>query len=471
MSTIDDIFQGMFESKTKQAADKQAAEINPALAMAQMVGQPGAFAAFYGNQRNQAMANYGGNITDKLSGGAYSSGERTTPDQLNNIGMQKISKLMQSGAGDTEEGQKQILQMARAIDPQAAMQLATKFNETNKAKQATGQQQNALATLVESSAIPEGKRNAVSSALRSGAPITAEEVIKLAYPNEADRYPVIGGTGVFDTVTQKFLVPPTTENGVTGGLGSSGLTYKAVTDMFPPEQYDNVLYGRFLGAIRRGVVLDDAVKLIEFKDDDGWSVVETADGGVEATLRRRSPQGQEMQSELNATNTSIRQAHDKARNMNRIVDSQIQRLNEKDKDGNYVVSQGDLAGVALSYFAGTPEYDFQADMETVLANLGMGELRAMRDSAKNGASGLGQLTEKELSKLESLVVNLNRKGQGREQVTRNLNEIRTVYDNILKIQGDYNWDEYVYSTRENQTDNSTVHNTPAGRVVVTPRKL
>jgi hypothetical protein len=57
--TISELFEGMIARPAQQT---QQAQIDPALALAQMVGKPGAFAAYYGGQRNEAMANAGRNI-------------------------------------------------------------------------------------------------------------------------------------------------------------------------------------------------------------------------------------------------------------------------------------------------------------------------------------------------------------------------------------------------------------------------
>jgi hypothetical protein len=126
--SISELFEGMIARPAQQT---QQAQIDPALQLAQLVGKPGAFAAYYGGQRNQAMANAGRNISDAMSGGQYSSGAKITPDQLPGLMAGKMTDLLK---GDTTnpEVQSQILQIAKVSNPELAVKLAAEFGEQNK---------------------------------------------------------------------------------------------------------------------------------------------------------------------------------------------------------------------------------------------------------------------------------------------------------------------------------------------------
>jgi hypothetical protein len=135
--TISELFEGMIARPAQQT---QQAQIDPALALAQMVGKPGAFAAYYGGQRNEAMANAGRNISDTISGGQYSSGAKITPDQLPGLMSGKLAEILKGDTTDPEV-QAQALQIAQAINPETAVKLSYQFGEQNKVAAKTTQDQ------------------------------------------------------------------------------------------------------------------------------------------------------------------------------------------------------------------------------------------------------------------------------------------------------------------------------------------
>jgi hypothetical protein len=76
-------------------------------------------------------------------------------------------------------------------------------------------------------------------------------------------------------------------------------------------------------------------------------------------------------------------------------------------------------GKAGSYIAGTPQADFEADLETVLADSALNKLMELKDSSDTGASGLGQVTEREISLLMASRAALSQ-SQSPEQFKENL---------------------------------------------------
>lgn len=74
--------------------------------------------------------------------------------------------------------------------------------------------------------------------------------------------------------------------------------------------------------------------------------------------------------------------------------------------------------------------DLQADLDTIAANLGFAELQAMRDSSPTGGA-LGSIAVRELDLLQATVASLST-AQTPEQLKRNLQEVKTHYENWTK---------------------------------------
>ena len=79
--------------------------------------------------------------------------------------------------------------------------------------------------------------------------------------------------------------------------------------------------------------------------------------------------------------------------------------------GEDLISRADLwttgfMGKAGSYVPGTPQYDFYADLQTLNSDSALGKLVDLKNSSDNGASGLGQVTEREISLLQAAWRNL-----------------------------------------------------------------
>ena len=89
-----------------------------------------------------------------------------------------------------------------------------------------------------------------------------------------------------------------------------------------------------------------------------------------------------------------------------------------------------LAGGVLANIGGTAARDIRALLDTVKANIGFDQLKAMRAASPTGASGLGQLTERELSRLEALMGNLEQ-SQTQDQFLRNLDRVREEFNMVV----------------------------------------
>lgn len=84
-------------------------------------------------------------------------------------------------------------------------------------------------------------------------------------------------------------------------------------------------------------------------------------------------------------------------------------------------------GAGLSIVPGTTARNLEADLQTIKANLGFAELQAMRDASPTGGA-LGSVAQQELAALQSTVASLDQ-SQSPQQLRRNLNEVKTRYQN------------------------------------------
>lgn len=107
------------------------------------------------------------------------------------------------------------------------------------------------------------------------------------------------------------------------------------------------------------------------------------------------------------------------------IDEKVNNISEK-RSG--ISSIGYKAG---QFIPGTDAYDISADISTLQSNAFMSQLMAMKAAAKNGASGMGQVTEKEVQLLIDSLGNID-PAQSKKQFERNLKIFRDRFNNIQK---------------------------------------
>lgn len=88
-----------------------------------------------------------------------------------------------------------------------------------------------------------------------------------------------------------------------------------------------------------------------------------------------------------------------------------------------------LAGGILSMLPGTTAYDVDALISTVKANAGFDQLNKMRQNSPTGAA-VGNVTEKELAYLQSVIGNLSL-SQSKDQLVENLQRVRRAYQEVI----------------------------------------
>jgi len=95
-------------------------------------------------------------------------------------------------------------------------------------------------------------------------------------------------------------------------------------------------------------------------------------------------------------------------------------------------------GTIGSIFPGTPQADFAADLETVFADSALNKLIELKNSSETGASGLGQVTEREISLLQASRAALMQ-SQSPEQFRENLKRYQEQRNiTVKRVEDQYN---------------------------------
>lgn len=165
----------------------------------------------------------------------------------------------------------------------------------------------------------------------------------------------------------------------------------------------------------------------------GQSLVEGLAAGGEAVEAARAEQAKmdmalaKMDAEKGrgkgeaSTASALREMY-KAQNVISTIDDAYSRINP---------FTAGLGGAVLSSIAGTEARDVEGLLNTILANLGFDELKAMRAASPTGGA-LGQVSERENVLLQSAVRSLEN-SQSPDQIRKNLALVRKHYDRILNL--------------------------------------
>ena len=122
-----------------------------------------------------------------------------------------------------------------------------------------------------------------------------------------------------------------------------------------------------------------------------------------------------------STTSALREMY-KAQNVISTIDDAYSRINP--------LTAG-FGGAILSNIPGTEARDVEGLLNTILANLGFDELKAMRAASPTGGA-LGQVSERENVLLQSAVRSLEN-SQSPEQIRKNLALVRKHYNRVLNL--------------------------------------
>lgn len=89
-------------------------------------------------------------------------------------------------------------------------------------------------------------------------------------------------------------------------------------------------------------------------------------------------------------------------------------------------------GSKLQIFPGSAARNLQSDIQEIKSRIGLDALMAAKATSPTGASGFGQLSDKEMEILQAQVANLDTV-QSPEQLKEKLNTVLIHYDNVLAL--------------------------------------
>jgi len=213
-------------------------------------------------------------------------------------------------------------------------------------------------------------------------------------------------------------------------LGTNELVEAGEMKLVTPSVYQSILTSERsivgIEANKRKEQLDNMVKSLDpkyqqeyYKQVQGIKVdmknPEVADAKKMMMLSR-------IQAESNV-DTALTNKADYLGTMN-FIGEKVKTIKEKRQDMNSLTYQ------TTSWLGGTDAYDVRADVETLQANSLLESLMMMKEASKNGASGFGNLTEREVDLLISSLGNIN-PSQSLKQFNKNVDVFYEQFDKIM----------------------------------------
>jgi len=353
-------------------------------------------------------------------------------------GSEKLREAMQGVDPNNPQDLIRLASMADAVDPakgiqlrQVAAQLTAQQKTQQEQARTLTQQRNAMMDTVASvEDLDPAIQNAAFSAIEAGTyDGNIEGLLKSIAPNK-DRYNVQNGA-VWDNLKGEWTVSPT-EEAVQTGLGLQNLN----TSQYTPESL-----AAFRQAERQATTEEERINAgrhLKLKRDDGWEYKPVKDAEGNEVLDEYGipkmiafPTGKDRADLVQTVRSANAQGEIVLEKTESILNT-MDRVEDalSGADGGDPVDTG-FAGAVLSYIPQTDQYTLAGDVTTVLANLGYDALQSARQASDNGSSGYGQLTERELLDLKSLVDSL-RIGMKKEDFEERFAAIRSNFERARK---------------------------------------
>jgi hypothetical protein len=286
-----------------------------------------------------------------------------------------------------------------------------------------------LSGMVENSELAPQRKAALLSAVNAGLfNDKADKLLTAAFPEGTEKFKVVGNN-IFNVETGTWMTPPK-DLELAKGSG--------VPSTVDPDQYDATSYGQFEAAITQAQTPEQraaAYNLLLPKADEGFKW-ETING----TLVQYPVAGLAMskvRGEVAAANRARENALSRATRAISTVDGILTDVaSGKTKPG---------AGAAVLGYVlpGSKYWDQRVSLDTLKANLGISALFDARETSPNGSSGFGQLTQRELDRLETLLAPLS-VAQTEESFISNMTLVRNELAKVLQYDnGAWDMDTYL----------------------------
>ena len=301
-----------------------------------------------------------------------------------------------------------LASMTDSIDPakaiqmrQAAAQLTAQQKANQEAAITQTRQRNAMMdTVMSIEGLDPAMQNAAISGIEAGSyDGNIEGLIETITPNK-DRFDVKDGA-VWDNFKGEWKIPPAADSGALG-------VEKIDSDNYTPESW--FAYTEAVAkAEGNPEKLRRAHLYLKPLPPDGWTYENVRDAEGNKVLDEngipkqvQKPTGDklaEYTQQVEAANRGRQILREKTGDVLTSIGMVEDALEKGDAEPGF-------GGSLLRYVPGTDTYSLGGDVDSILANLGYNALQEARSASSNGSSGFGQLTQKELEDLRSLVTTL-----------------------------------------------------------------
>lgn len=359
---------------------------------------------------------------------------------------EKLREAMQGIDPNNPQDLIRLASMTDSIDPakaiqmrQAAAQLTAQQKANQEAAITQTRQRNAMMdTVMSIEGLDPAMQNAAISGIEAGSyDGNIEGLIETITPNK-DRFDVKDGA-VWDNFKGEWKIAPS--EGI-GGLEAEKLN----PDDYTPESW--FAYSEAVDKARKEgspEALRKAILNLKPTLPDGWTYenVRDAEGNKVLDENGIPKQVQKPVGDKLAEYTQQVAAANRGRQILREKTGDVLTSIGMVEDALQEGTETGFVGTFAKIVPGTDTYTLSADVDSILANLGYGALQEARTASSNGSSGFGQLTQKELEDLRSLVTTL-KVGLKKEDFKARLALIKRNFERARKrAQGKVTLDQWI----------------------------
>ena len=407
-----------------------------------------------------------------------SKGNASTPEGLRDLAVAlqdvapaQATALRQEAAAQTAaqsaaEAQAQLTQL-QTMNALADAAQRRKDRENELETQARDQERlqtkrNSLQSFVMTSDLSPTEKNRLTTLVKGGSfdGSNFEEFYKLVSPEANIK--AIGNGQVYDFDNNRFITPVTNTDGVID-VDMSSIQYDAASLFRFYEEESKIRNDDSLSTAEKNQLIAEA----------GQRIVKHRIPGEEwEEITRQNEDGEDVKEYISVPSgaKAIRDAKDDLRALNarnRLLKTEadlglqaIQRIEQDisnaDATGDELV--GGFRNVFLSYIPGTNEFELAVDLDTLNSILGLTGLQENREGSATGASGFGQLSDREMTVLQNRIAALLQ-SSNRDQFLENL----AVVKNFLQQQRDrasvtLEYDQYIGREPEPTPPNTVYRN-------------
>lgn len=381
-------------------------------------------------------------VSDELLGADLSSstGMRDLSKAINRYAPAQAIGLLQA-ADEREQAEKAAEAAAIKSQQESYLTQLKTMNELADAASRREEIENTESRLLREETQRESGRNSLMSYVNSS-DLTAEEKVRMnqlvmtgryddsnldefmeSVNPEANIEQVQKGNNLYDHDKGIWLKPPVSEDG-TLDVDLSSVQYDA-SSLFRFEKRKNeILSDDSLSDEQKNIQIAAAGQTIIKQRIPGeeWIEVEREDEKGKSfkqyiSVPASSQAKLQARNELRALNSRNRLLADGAETGLAAIDRIREDIRKADESGDELV--GGFGNIIASYVPGTNEFELGVDLKTINSILGLTGLQENREGSATGASGFGQLSNKEMDVLQQRIAALQQ-SSNREQFLENL---------------------------------------------------